>query len=531
MTRVMNLCGAALPKTLLGQNDGNQRGHWESQAIIDAHNEMLSALGSQWSDWRPLDLDARKSTRARIVGDMADMISVEYKGAETVVIKEPRICRFTPAYLDAVQSVGAAVHVIIPIRNPLEVAASLSKRDGFSLQRGLFLWLSHMIGAEQGSRGQSRAFVDYPSFLAQPAAETARITADMPFALPFSVKQARAQIEDYVEPSLKRETSRAEDVAQHPLCAGWINDVYQALLILTLTPNAPEATAIIDRVSTEFNGASDILWAMQTESDLKSKAYEQALADSDAALSAMNADHQTAWAAAQAQREGEIAALNEKFETRITALNVTLADQDSQLKALEAVIAEQKAQLSDEKERVLALSNANEAGLARETQLKTTLEARQRDITTQKSKRETLQAAIVSQKQQHDDAITSLRTEFDATQNRLETQIASLKQQITASEQTIATLISERDFMQDEFGALLSSVETNLDTAHHELWRARAEKGAVEQSLNDVLSSTSWRFTRGFRGVMNRLRGRGAVKAISAPNPVARITHNDGHDG
>ena len=69
LTRAVNLLGAALPKSILGKNSSNLRGHWESEVMIVAHDDLLSDSGSDWKDWRRLGWDkagARKSALMRV---------------------------------------------------------------------------------------------------------------------------------------------------------------------------------------------------------------------------------------------------------------------------------------------------------------------------------------------------------------------------------------------------------------------------------------------------------------------------------
>ncbi|WP_134487370.1 hypothetical protein [Methylocella tundrae] len=73
--------------------------------------------------------------------------------------KDPRLCRIIPFWVAAFEEMQIAPLVVIPIRSPLEVAQSLAKRDGFSLETGLLLWLRHVLDAERESRHFPRAVV------------------------------------------------------------------------------------------------------------------------------------------------------------------------------------------------------------------------------------------------------------------------------------------------------------------------------------------------------------------------------------
>ena len=56
--------GAAAPQHLLAPNADNERGFWESPVIVDLNNAILAAAGSNWKDWRKLDLETIDALKA-----------------------------------------------------------------------------------------------------------------------------------------------------------------------------------------------------------------------------------------------------------------------------------------------------------------------------------------------------------------------------------------------------------------------------------------------------------------------------------
>jgi hypothetical protein len=61
---------------------------------------------------------------------LVEFLEREFSTTRLFVIKDPRMCRFVPLWLDATREFGAEPKAIIPVRNPIEVAASLLRRDG-----------------------------------------------------------------------------------------------------------------------------------------------------------------------------------------------------------------------------------------------------------------------------------------------------------------------------------------------------------------------------------------------------------------
>ncbi|WP_371396599.1 hypothetical protein [Fretibacter rubidus] len=413
LTRVMNLLGASLPKTLLGANEGNARGHWESQKIIDAHDAMLTELGSDWRDFRTLKDAIGTRKRKALIDAMADMIEAEYGASETVAIKEPRICRFTSLYLDAIASVGAKVHVIIPSRNPLEVMKSLKSRDGMDEQSALFLWLTHMLEAEHDSRNVSRSFVDYADFLDDPIKETKHLVKDMPFNTPHTVKAVEKQIIDFVNPDLKRAAAKLDDVNQHPIAKTWIAECYQAFLVLTTTPKSKTTLATLDRIRSAYYPAIDMIRLIQHDFTEKLAKKDNDLADSGDALVKLAKEHEAAWAMEKIKTDQQIKTLSDEFEARYHK---------------EKDVAEAKFQA-----------------------MRTDMTAQ---IDRQKSE---FQAQFDTQKSEHETQINTLQSERAFMQNEFDAVISDLEKTVSDKEAALSAAYHELHAVQENLHAVLSS--------------------------------------------------------------------------
>src|SRR4029077_1974458 len=81
-----------------------------------------------------------------------EIFEAEFANATLLILKDPRICRFVPFWLDVLKEMKVAPRIVIPLRSPLEVAHSLKKRNALSLTKGLLLWLRHVLDAEAQTR-------------------------------------------------------------------------------------------------------------------------------------------------------------------------------------------------------------------------------------------------------------------------------------------------------------------------------------------------------------------------------------------
>ncbi|HEX7390159.1 MAG TPA: hypothetical protein VF286_08600 [Acidiphilium sp.] len=167
LTRVLGLCGAALPATLMPPSaTTNEAGFWESQPIVDLHDEVLASLNSSWSDLRPLSSNWFAGVEAGAFrARLSALLDSEYGDAELIVVKDPRLCRLLPLWLPLLEARGIAACAALPVRDPREVAASLHRRESFAPARSAAIWLTHLLAAERDSRGLARGFVAYADLL------------------------------------------------------------------------------------------------------------------------------------------------------------------------------------------------------------------------------------------------------------------------------------------------------------------------------------------------------------------------------
>ena len=93
------------------------------------------------------------------------MLENEFGDSPLFVLKDPRACRLLDFWIDAFADFEADAHIAVPVRNPLEVAASLKERDTIDPSVGLLLWLRHVLDVEAASREHRRAFVRFEALL------------------------------------------------------------------------------------------------------------------------------------------------------------------------------------------------------------------------------------------------------------------------------------------------------------------------------------------------------------------------------
>jgi hypothetical protein len=204
VTRVINLLGADVAKDLVPPQVDNIRGFWEPRELVRIHNELLQALGSSSADPLPLPDDWLNSPAAeRAQRQLTGVIDAEFSESRLFVVKDPRVARLLPLWLKLLDDIGVGAAVVIPFRNPLEVAASLEKRDHMPAGTSMLLYLESYLKAELASRGKRRCFVSYDQVLRDWRQLERKLQELLGVRLPARGADQAAAVERFLSPNLR----------------------------------------------------------------------------------------------------------------------------------------------------------------------------------------------------------------------------------------------------------------------------------------------------------------------------------------
>lgn len=225
VTQLLALAGCRLPANVMPGDEHNAKGYFEPWKIAVFNDERLRAGGSAWDDpfahpYRPLPDPAQEAVWRKRA---AALFRSEFGQAAFPLMKDPRATVLAPLWRGALDDLGVAARVVIPVRHPLAVAGSLRRRDGFEAAKSVLVWTAYMLAAEAHSRDLPRAFVGYDALLADWRAETARIEAAHGAPLPALTAAAAAEIDGFLTPELRH---NAGDGGLEAL--GWAGDIAKA---------------------------------------------------------------------------------------------------------------------------------------------------------------------------------------------------------------------------------------------------------------------------------------------------------------
>ncbi|MFD1987850.1 class I SAM-dependent methyltransferase [Mesorhizobium newzealandense] len=260
---VINALGAAGPKNPLSPNSHNPRGFWESARLHLANEDLLASANSHWSDWQALDPRWMQSpTAERHRHKIRAILDNEFGDEPLFFVKDPRICRFVPFLSSILAEMAVDAVAFLPVRNPLEVALSLKRRDGLPLPRSLMLWLRHVLDAEYHSRGMPRYFLRHEDFLIDWRRLMDRAAEQTDVVWPARSSHSDVEIEQFLTADLHHERASIEDMRNHPDVTPLIRKTYDIFRAMAVDGESPELRAELDRVRMGFDESCDVLGMM-----------------------------------------------------------------------------------------------------------------------------------------------------------------------------------------------------------------------------------------------------------------------------
>lgn len=198
----------------------NARGYWEHRGIRDLNEELLRRLHGSWHTppvlphgWEHVPALDDLRVRARtLVSGLA--------GHGHWGWKDPRACILLPFW----QLQMPPMHHVISLRNPVDVAQSLARRDDLPFDHGVRLWLVHYACALAAVGDAPCLMVPYDALLDNPASLVDRLRSFV------GTGTTRPPGHAIVSPSLRHHLTPDEDVARHPGVPAEIRGLYAGLV-------------------------------------------------------------------------------------------------------------------------------------------------------------------------------------------------------------------------------------------------------------------------------------------------------------
>jgi GT2 family glycosyltransferase len=256
LTGMLHHLGVALGSRLMAATPDNPRGYWEHSDIVAVHERLMTALGWGWDDIRSLPAGFEREEPAQTArSELAAILHRDFAGAPLWGLKDPRLCRLMPLWAAQFAEERVEPRYLLAVRHPLDVAESLSARDGMNPAWGALLWLGHLLDAERASRGAKRVIVHYEDLVGASGWRdtAARVAAEFRVDWPQSGAAAEAAVEAFLAPELRRQRGSDAAGAAGGRLGRWVGSVYEAFRSGELHLNE-----VCDTVGNELAAAGEL---------------------------------------------------------------------------------------------------------------------------------------------------------------------------------------------------------------------------------------------------------------------------------
>ncbi|MDX3901018.1 MAG: hypothetical protein QHC40_10995 [Sphingobium sp.] len=474
LARVLNLLGCDLPRTLMPGAHGNPQGHWESNAIAALNDALLQSGGSSWDDWLEFNPQWYQSPVADDFKARAlQVLQEEYGASPLFVLKDPRNCRLTRFWFQVLDEAQVEPLIVLPIRNPLEVAESLEIRDSFPFDLAVLLWLRHVLDAEHGSRGRRRIFLTYEALLDDwtSLADAMKQTLDIQWPR-LSIK-AGMDVNAFLDKGNRHHVHSQQHVMANAMLSQWVR----------------EANSVLAKWAAEGENASD--FAKLDTVRLELNAAGPAFARLTYALSS------------ERQRNIELSDLIRRKDDEFSQANEAkslLESEISRLSQLESAHALLEQQLAESQ----AAAHRNREDLAEgEAHIATLRDERQR-LEQQVTEKDAIITSLDAEKTDLTQELQGMRQDIERItqslndrQHELAAAQSTLRQREEEIAQTLTLLNQERQRAEvaesacDMVRTEIETLEVKLKAADKWVFRLSSERRAAEQRLTLAEAQTA----------------------------------------
>lgn len=214
VTQLLHRLGAALaPQLLDAMGDVNDDGFWEDSRVVELNERLLATLASRWQDCEPLDFAADPEALAALRSEAVAHFRTTYLFADRAragdgvpglwVVKDPRLCRLLPFWLEVWQEAGFETCFVNVLRHPVAVAKSLQRRDRIPLEYGVALWLEYTLQAVSHSAVRPGIVVAFDAVAEDPLQLPRLLESEAGIRWPVAAARRQEAVASVVKPGLR----------------------------------------------------------------------------------------------------------------------------------------------------------------------------------------------------------------------------------------------------------------------------------------------------------------------------------------
>ena len=243
---ILQRLGLALPGKTIAGDEHNPEGYFEWDEVVAIQERLLIDLDRWWPSEqgvRPLPEDWL--AHPAVIGAAArlrELLAVESALQQGLwAIKDPRCSRLLPLWMQLAEQLDVPLQLLLAVRDPAEVTASLLHRDGplvgMDVNRAQQLWWRHNLEVVRDCQASNLPLgvIDFGRWFEEPEVQLELLLSALPSLQPTPVQ--RQQALDLIRPEHRRSRAVADQTPIHPE----LRRLHQRLLRTPLARRWPTA--------------------------------------------------------------------------------------------------------------------------------------------------------------------------------------------------------------------------------------------------------------------------------------------------
>lgn len=232
LTGLLSLCGAGLPDNLLAPDANNEKGYFESLDVLSMNEFFLNCLGLDFFDtsFRLQEGELAEDGAVALTKRIGKFLR-RYEDCPLLVVKDPKIVPLLRYWLPTATGAGWEVKVVVSVRHPREVSASLARVQEEPVDRTVSdaLWIKYNLLAERDTRDCPRVFVTYDRLLADWRGQLTRVATALDLELDLGPGRDDA-VESFLDRKLRHYAAGEDSVSANP----WVAEIHRQLTELSV---------------------------------------------------------------------------------------------------------------------------------------------------------------------------------------------------------------------------------------------------------------------------------------------------------
>ncbi|TFE72014.1 hypothetical protein A7K72_09550 [Candidatus Methylacidiphilum fumarolicum] len=247
LMRALNYLGVELGEELLEARPDNPRGFWEDKELLEINELLLKACGLRWDSCQYPKVDVSQPEVSRLWERAIERFRGKLSRGENFGMKDPRMIRLLEFWHGVFRELGVRPCYVLSLRDPLSVAESLFRRNGFSQAKSFCLWLSHYLLPWEEYAPFLKVVVSYDQLVNRPGEELERVARRLGLRMEPGVVERMKQ--EFLDPALRHASYSEEQLREQLGGFSFLYTVWEAFEGLAYGGQEEEAKEKIGKLS------------------------------------------------------------------------------------------------------------------------------------------------------------------------------------------------------------------------------------------------------------------------------------------